>query len=205
MSGRVEPTLIARLGPARTGRARATEDGAAPDFAELYALLYPKVLRALSGQCPNLQIALDISAETFAKAFEKRGSLRGTSWEAACGWVWAIARNELAQYHRRNAVETAALDRLGIERCRPSEDAVRELERLAAVDDMEPALTRAVAALPPDQQDVLRLRFHAERSNREIAQTLKLSEETVRKRLSRALRSLSSSSALREARKALDL
>jgi hypothetical protein len=42
------------------------------------------------------EVALDLTAETFAEAFEHRHRLRGSTEREALGWLWAIADHQLA-------------------------------------------------------------------------------------------------------------
>lgn len=175
-----------------------------PAFTELYAVLYPKILRAMSGQVRDVHAALDLTSETFAKAFEKRASLRSATPEQAYAWIWAIARNELARYRRRGAYETKALARLGLERPPPSDSELREIEQLAALQAAGEELTAALTRLPQAQQDVLRIRFYEDLGYEEAAQALGLSNEVVRARTSRGLRALSGKRRLRDAARGID-
>lgn len=145
------------------------------------------------------QVALDLSAETFAKAFEKRRSFRGTSRDEAYAWIWAIARNDAGQYARRRYVETAAIARLGLDRPTASDAELREIEDLAALDDLRAHFERELPQLPPDQQEVVRLRFFDGLANEDVARRLAVSNDVVRARVSRALRTLGTNERLKAA------
>jgi RNA polymerase sigma-70 factor (ECF subfamily) len=175
-----------------------------PAFAELYAVLYPKILRAMSGQTRDPHAALDLTSETFAKAFEKRASLRSATPEQAYAWIWAIARNELARYRRQAVYETKALARLGLERPPPSDIELTEIEQFAALALAREELTTALARLPQDQQDALRMRFYEDLGYEEAAQALGMSNDVVRARTSRGLRALAAKRRIRDAARGLD-
>lgn len=85
-------------------------------FADFYDELHPTVLRFFAKRTRDGESAFDLTAETFAKAFEKREQFRGITEEEAAGWLRSIARNELAKYNRTRTVELGAPQRLGFER-----------------------------------------------------------------------------------------
>ena len=176
----------------------------AQSFGAFYEDMAPKVLRFFARRTRDPQRAFDLTAETFAKAFEKRTDFRGASDQQAAAWLWMIARTELARYRRSNTIELAALGRLGLERPAPSDDELREVDRLAALADVRRHVETALALLPPDHQQVIRLRFIEHHSYSEIAEQLEVSAEVVRTRTSRALRALRASDHVHSAVKALE-
>jgi len=168
-------------------------------FAGFYEQMAPSVLRFFARQTRDGQAAFDLMAETFSKAFEKRGDFRGASDEQAAAWLWSIARNELARFRRSRSVELSALQRLGLERATPSDDELRQVDRLIAREDIHRQIRIALDTLSPDQQEVIKLRFIDELSDREIADRLAVSHDVVRARASRALRALGASEQLQAA------
>src|SRR5271154_5533921 len=99
-------------------------------FADFYDVMAPAVLRFFARRTRDSERAFDLTAETFAKAFEKRQDFRGSSDEEAAAWLWSIARNELARHGRTRTVELAALQRLGLERPNPTDVELRQVEEL---------------------------------------------------------------------------
>jgi RNA polymerase sigma-70 factor (ECF subfamily) len=181
-----------RVSPARPGllaRSRSSPNA----FADFYEEMSPGVLRFFTRQTHDGQAAFDLLAETFCKAFEKRQDFRGTNDKQAAAWLWTIARNELARFHRSRSVEMSALQRLGLERPAPTDEELREVERLIAHEDIRRRITVALDSLSPDQQEVIKLRFIDELSDQEIAERLAVSHDVVRARASRALRALGAS------------
>jgi RNA polymerase sigma factor (sigma-70 family) len=159
-------------------------------FADFYEQTAPSVLRFFARQTRDSQAAFDLTAETFSKAFEKREDFRGVSDQQAAAWLWSIARHQLARYRRSRSVEMLALSWLGLQPPAPSEDELRRVERLIAIEDIRRHIRVALDTLPPEQQQVIKLRFVDELSNQEIAERLTVSHEVVRARTSRALRAL---------------
>jgi RNA polymerase sigma factor (sigma-70 family) len=177
-------------------------DGA--DITRLYDRHAEAMLAFFVRRTYASDVAVDLVAETFAVAFRDRRQFRGTGAEAARAWLFAIARHQLADYFRRGEVERRALAQLGVDR-RPLTDAEYDrIEELAASEELRGHVAVALAGLPEDQREVLRLRVVEERSYRELARTLDISEQTARARVSRALRALRAASALAEPRKAPD-
>jgi RNA polymerase sigma factor (sigma-70 family) len=172
--------------PGLLARSRASPHA----FADFYEQLSPQVLRFFVRRIGDPHRAVDLTAETFARAFERRRDFRGASDEQAAAWLWRIARNELAGYRRSSAVEQAAVQRLGLER--------------HALIELREQIQHALEVLPGDQQEVVRLRFIDELSYDEMAQKLGVSNDVVRTRTSRALGALRGSAHLHEALQGLE-
>ena len=164
----------------------------------------PAVLGFLARRVRDPQLAFDLTAETFAKAFEKRLAFRGSTEEQAAAWLFAIARNELAMYSRSNKAAQAAMARVGIEPQALADDDLRKVEELGATEAAREQVRAALAELPPDQREVVKLRYVDELTYAEIAQALGVSNEVVRARASRGLRRLKDSEKLRTAVQVLD-
>jgi RNA polymerase sigma factor (sigma-70 family) len=178
-------TRSPRSGPLGTlARSRTTPK----DFATFYDHLAPNVLRYFARHTQDGQTALDLMAETFANAFDKRVDFKGVHDDQAAGWLWSIARHELAKYKRSRSVELTALARLGLERPAPGDQELREVEQMLVLEGMvREHIPAALERLSPDQKEVIRLRFYDGLSNDQIAARLGVSNDVVRSRLSRAL------------------
>jgi RNA polymerase sigma-70 factor (ECF subfamily) len=138
----------------------------------------------------DVQLALDLWAETFAQAVVGRGRYRGRSDQEAAGWLYGIARRQLAMYYRHGRAERRALDRLRIERP-PCDDPVEaEIARRAGLAELRRELAVALATLSDDTRRALELRVVDELPYAEVARRLKVSEPTARARVSRGLRAL---------------
>ncbi len=181
--------------PGLLARSRASP----PAFDDFYAQMSAQVLCFFVTRTSERQRAVDLTAETFAKAFAHRREFRGASDEQAAAWLWRIARNELAQHWRSRSAELAAVERLGLERVTLSDGEVLDGERLIAAEELREQTRRALEVLPDDQREVVRLRFVDDLSYDEIAQQLGVSNDAVRTRTSRALRALRKSGHLDEA------
>jgi RNA polymerase sigma factor (sigma-70 family) len=107
-------------------------------------------------------------------------------------------------YLRSKEVELAAVARIGVHRIALTDDELRRVEELGAAEEARAQVQSAVADLPPDQREVVLLRFVHELSYAEIAERLGVSNVVVRARISRALRRLRTSPKLRAAVRMLE-
>ena len=162
----------------------------ADGFAALYDREVDGVTVFIARRTLDAELALDLTAETFAQAFRGRRAFRGTTVAEERSWLFTIARRQVARYHRRGAVERRALQALGAALPHASEDDLREIEELAGLETLRAVLGRELERLSHDQREALRLRVVEERSYPEVADVLGVSEQTARARVSRGLRSL---------------
>jgi len=179
---------LRRRAKAPAGRARS----GARSFAEFYDLMSPGVIRYFARATREPQRAFDLTADTFAQAFERRAELGVQSDAEAAAWLWIIARGELARYRRSNSVTGDAVDRLGLEPPVLSEQELRELERLTAEDEARRHIEIALGPLTAEQRELIGLRLLAGLSYPEIAERLGLAPAVVRARTTRALEGLRS-------------
>jgi RNA polymerase sigma factor (sigma-70 family) len=156
-------------------------------FAVFYRRYERLVLSYLMRSTHNPEVSADLCAEVFASAFRACTRYRAEG-PTAVAWLLTIAHRTLADSVKRGRVEARARRRLGIR------DAVslgeEELERILALDSLDGEVLALLDALPPDQREVIRARVIDERSYRDIASELELSELVVRKRVSRGLTTL---------------
>ncbi|HWE15407.1 MAG TPA: RNA polymerase sigma factor [Solirubrobacteraceae bacterium] len=165
------------------------------DLARLYETHAAGVLRFFARRTLQADVAIDLVAETFARAFANRAQFRGRSEGEALAWVFGIARHELSAYFRRGVVERRALAKIGLS-VGPLIDADYErVEELADLRALRLTVSDALAHLTVEHREALRLRVVEEQPYPEIARTLGVSETTVRARVSRALRALSKATA----------
>jgi RNA polymerase sigma-70 factor (ECF subfamily) len=159
--------------------------GDAEGFAALYERRYPLIrgyLRRRLGGHPDL--VLDLVAETFARALERRGQFdrdRGP----VVGWLVGIARHLLLDATRRGRVDDASRRRLGMERISFEQQDLELLER-----DSSSELERSLTRLPDEQRKAIEKRVLEEEPYEAIAADIGCSEQVVRKRVSRGLATL---------------
>jgi RNA polymerase sigma factor (sigma-70 family) len=160
-------------------------DGSAEGFAVLYGRRYPLVRGYLRRQIgAQSELVLDLVAETFARALERREQFdpqRGS----AVGWLLGIARHLLLDAMREGRVAETSRRHLGMERI------VVESEQLELVErESSSELQDALSALPAEQREAIERRVLEEEPYAAIAAKIGCSEQVVRKRVSRGLAAL---------------
>ena len=156
-------------------------------FEVVYRRHYPVVLAFLARRVAEPELAADLLAETFAALFVLVGDPQRPLPESAIAWLLLTARHLLIDSYRRGQVASAARRRLAM---RPLvlEDA--DLVRVQELSAETGLVEQLAAQLPADQFEALRARVLDERDYPSIAEELRCSEAVVRKRVSRALRTL---------------
>lgn len=160
------------------------------EFDDLYRRESEGVLVFFARRTLDPEVALDLTAETFAAAYLGWRGLRGTSDEQRQAWLYTIARRRLARYLRRGRVERRALRRLGIQTPSAHEDDLALIEERAGLDQLRLALSGELLRLSAEQRRALELRIVQERPYAEVARDLGISELAARARVSRGLRAL---------------
>ncbi len=130
-------------------------------------------------------LALDLAAETFARALESHHRFDPGRGEAR-GWLLGIARHVLAGSLARGRVEASARSRRGMAALTLDERLVASIEETAnliAAGEIE----RWLSALTPEQRVAVRGRVVDERSYRDLASELECSQAVVRQRVHRGL------------------
>ncbi|WP_354697224.1 RNA polymerase sigma factor YlaC [Paraconexibacter sp. AEG42_29] len=159
-------------------------------FDAVYRRESEMVLLFLARRTLDPELALELTAETFAQAFRDRRSFRGSSAPEERAWLLTIARRQFAGFVRRGVVERKALASLGATVPQMHEDDLQEIEDRAGLAELRRTIGNELARLSGDQREALRLRVVEERSYDEVARTLGVSEPTARARVSRGLRAL---------------
>jgi RNA polymerase sigma-70 factor, ECF subfamily len=159
-------------------------------FEELWAANADRLLGFFVRRTLDPEASMDLVAETFAAAFVGRRRFRGSSAADEAAFLHGIAKRQLSHWYRHAAVRRRASRRLGIERPSLDDESYARVDELLQSAPEREAVREALAALPPAQQEVLRLRVVEEREYAQVASALGVSEQTARARVSRALRAL---------------
>lgn len=146
-------------------------------LSELWSQITPKLYGYLLNVLKNKQLAEDILQNTWLKAIDKLDSFkpRGVRFSA---WLFAIARNECRQHWRKTAQQVNInIDDLEIGETTSS----REMENNLMIE-------AAFKSLNKKEQELLRLRYIAQLSFKDIAQVLEISVVAARVRTHRVLK-----------------
>lgn len=161
-----------------------------PRLTELFDQHAREILGFLARRISDPEAAVDILAETFASAFEGRSEFRGKDPRSERAWLFAIARNQLADHFRSEQAHGSAVRRLGIERRELTDAEYDRIEELAGTHELRELVAEQVERLPVEQQDAVRLRLIDELSYEEVAERLAITQQAARARVSRGLRTL---------------
>jgi RNA polymerase sigma-70 factor (ECF subfamily) len=153
-------------------------------FIEFYDRQGPAVLIFFRRRTWDPEVAMDLTAETFARAFAGRGSFRGTTSGELDAWLFGIARHLLAGFFRHGRAERGAINRLEIRSPRVSRDDLGRIEELAGLRELREALGDQLARLSAQEREAVSLRVVQELPYRIVAQRLDVSEQVARKRVS---------------------
>jgi RNA polymerase sigma factor (sigma-70 family) len=159
-------------------------------FGGFYAAQSRPLLAFFARRTFDIEAARDLTAETFAQAFEHRRRFRGSTDAEAAAWLYGIARHQLSRYARKGVVERKAVRRLSIQLPAVAEEDYDRIVELAGFAELRDRVTAVFGELSGAQRDALCLRVIDERPYAEVAKRLGISEQTARARVSRALRSL---------------
>jgi RNA polymerase sigma factor (sigma-70 family) len=166
---------------------RAARDGDGEAFGEFYKRRRALLLGYLRPRVLDAETAADLLGETFAAALLAIRDTGRAIPEQPVAWLMTIARNKLIDSIRRGRVEQAARERLALAPLEIDDQDIARIEELAASTDVAGTLEQL---LPADQHTALKARILDELEYAEIASNLRCSEAVVRKRVSRALRTL---------------
>jgi RNA polymerase sigma factor (sigma-70 family) len=163
---------------------------AADDIADLFDRHHQELLVFLARRTWNPDVAIELLAEVFARALEGGGAFRGGEAHVARAWLFGIARHLVADFIRDGYAERRAIERAGIRTRDLTDEEYERIEDLATSGVLRAEVQRAVGELPQDQRAAIELRVVQERSYREVADLLGISQEAARTRVSRGLRTL---------------
>lgn len=149
-------------------------------FIDLYERDAEGVLLFLARRTLDAEVALDLTAETFAQAWRGWSGVRTDSPYEVRAWLFTIARRQLGHYLRRGRVARRALQQLGLAVPDVHEDDLLQIERAAGLSALRSALAVELSKLSNGQRDALRLRIVQELPYEEVARRLGTSESTAR-------------------------
>jgi len=159
-------------------------------FPRFYRERYEAIVAYFARRVFDPEIALDLTAETFAQAYISRKRFRGHTAPEAEAWLYRIAQSKLSRYHRRGRLERRALSRLQIELPAVTAAQAAEVRDLGDLVGLRALVEAGMGQLSAEQRDALRLRVVEDLPYVEVARRLRISEAAARARVSRALTAL---------------
>ncbi|MBN1934366.1 MAG: sigma-70 family RNA polymerase sigma factor [Anaerolineae bacterium] len=153
-------------------------------LTEQYGEYLPRVLNYMRLRVDDEALAQDLTAQTFERALTRLYALRDEG--AFGGWLFAIARTEVAGHYRRRKPQVSLDNVDGLLATDPSVEGRTERRQELG------ALCTALSTLSEREQEIVRLKFVAGLTNRAIGKVMRLREGNVAVILYRALRKLRS-------------
>jgi len=167
-----------------------------PDaFAGLYDRYYPKIFGYVLRRTANLEVAQDITSETFLKVLQKLWQFRWRNVSFS-SWLYKIATNEINQYFRKaeykKSLSLEELQEQGFELVSPYDpegELIKAQEKLKQHQDYL-EIQEKIVRLPAKYQEVIALRFFEQKQIKEIGEILGKKEGTIKSLLHRAVEKL---------------
>ena len=164
-------------------------------FVRLYDYYYPKILGYCFRRTLDLNLAKDLTSETFLKAFNGIGKYqwRGIPFSA---WLFRIASNEMNMLNRKrkyNPDSLASLKESGVFDIADKASLIEEkneLEKQLQQSKDFINIQQKLLLLPHKYQEVIALKYFEEKSIKEIAEILEIKEGTIKSLLSRGVEKL---------------
>lgn len=155
-------------------------------FEDVYRATWERVYSFVRWQMPDAATAQELVGLTYFKAYLHRHVL--PELDSPQIWILRIAHNAVVDYYRaegRRQAVVIPIDEVGDLRThsKDPEAAYASKERLAI-------LIKVINELDDRERTLIALKFAAQRTNREMAEILHVSEAAISMRLLRALRGL---------------
>jgi RNA polymerase sigma-70 factor (ECF subfamily) len=160
------------------------------EFAALYREEAEAVLMFHTRRTFDAEVALELTAETFAEAWRSRRGLRATGGVELRAWLFTIARRRWTTFLERGRVERKTLARLRVTMPVFHEDDLEEIHERAGLPQLRHEVAMQLAELSAQHREAVQLRVVEERDYPDVAALLGVSEQTARARVSRGLRAL---------------
>jgi RNA polymerase sigma-70 factor (ECF subfamily) len=160
-------------------------------FQHLFNKYYNPIFNYILRRTCNSYITKDITANTFFKALN---NIQKFKWKGIpfSAWLYRIATNEIKQHYRKTR-RTVALTPEHTENLKSTVSSDSELlkaEEAMQKNEQYQRIHTAVSSLQLKYQNAISLRYFENMSIKEIADILKLSENTVKTHIRRGLKKL---------------
>ena len=155
-------------------------------FAALFKHFAPRVKSYLMRLGTSEGLAEELAQEAMVSVWRKAQSFDAGRANVST-WIFTIARNLRVDHFRRIGNRTAEVDDIDGD---DTPDTLPQPDELLLTRQREAGVREAIAQLPAEQAQVLRLSFYEEQPHSQIAQALGLPLGTVKSRVRLAVRHL---------------
>lgn len=164
-----------------------------PDALERLYRRYRTVLKSIIMQVLHDETdADDVLQEVFLQVWDRADTYSPRKGKLV-SWLCTLARRRAIDRLRQHGAYRRATDRYEVS-CNHADKAIEEfhtVERDASLDDLRSLLKKHLHDLPPSQEQVIRMAFFENRSQREISTMTKTPLGTVKTRIELGIKKLS--------------
>jgi RNA polymerase sigma-70 factor (ECF subfamily) len=158
-------------------------------FGKLYERHVTAIYRYVYYRVGSVEDAEDLTARTFARALKHVTNYndRGVPFTA---WLYRIAHNVVANYHRDNSRHPAVpLDEVDVYGAHDNDnqDGAHDQDQRIDAERERERLLRAIRQLPEERQNLIVLKFVEQMQNAEIGQIMNRSEGAIKSLYHRTL------------------
>lgn len=157
--------------------ARIAQSGDRQAFAEIFAYFAPRVKGFLMKGGASPEEAEDLAQDVMVKVL-KKAKLFDKSKASAATWIFTIARNA-----RIDAIRRTSKPELDAHEPMLTPEESPRADFLCELKERDARISNALASLPPDQLDVMKMHFFEDEPHSVIAERLGLPLGTVKSRL----------------------
>ena len=152
-------------------------------FRPIYTRYFENIFRYIYRRTADEQLSADICSQVFLKALQRLGKYQFKNVPFSA-WLYRIASNEIAQHYRntkKKRVVSLEESNIGemLEELNPNDFEKQKQLRTAFIDTLN--------ELKPTDMELIEMRFFEQRSFKEIAAILDLSESNAKVRTYRIL------------------
>lgn len=162
-------------------------------FGLLYDKYYQPIFSYVLKRTANIELAKDLTSQTFFKALTKLGTFR---WQNVpfSSWLYRIASNEIVNHFRKNKYKVVSLEKIPtlVSNANPLTEIINAEKELKKHKDFL-NVREKLSKLPFKYQEVITLRFFEKKKIKEISEILGKREGTVKSLIHRGLSRLKTS------------
>ncbi|OQX05112.1 MAG: RNA polymerase subunit sigma-24 [Thiothrix lacustris] len=152
--------------------------GDQPAFSQLYLRYQPKLVKYCARVLrDDIAQAADLVDEAMFDVWRSAENFAGKSKVST--WIYSIARNKMVSWLRKTSEVTLEDESILDAMIDPAAGPHEEL----ALDDMKQQLLRLMDQLTEEHREVIRLTYFEDKSVKEVAIVLDISENTVKTRM----------------------
>jgi len=153
-------------------------------FEELYDTYYDSVYKYIYSSVKNKWNAEDVISTVFTKIYQNREKIINV--EGSKNWVFRIAHNCIIDFYRVNSKIIPIEEFLDRGRIDEGYEEVLIKDQFAQVK-------KIIDQFPEETKNMIRLRYYGGLKFREIAETIDISENTVKSTVARAIKKIKKS------------